>query len=88
MRSVLVLEKTLYLQILGRIMDGMIWLEGFTKISNKIMAVIFRFGEGVARSNNSSIVVLFCIIMSIDVFGYIKIFCVFVCIFCIEILSR
>ena len=29
----------------------LVWLECFVKIVDKIMAVLFRFGEGVARSN-------------------------------------
>lgn len=31
-------------------MDGVVWPECFVKIADKIMAVFFRFGEGVARS--------------------------------------
>ncbi|CAI9115869.1 OLC1v1016878C1 [Oldenlandia corymbosa var. corymbosa] len=50
-KSVLVSEKILCHQVLGNVMDGVIWPECFTKISDKIMAVFFRFGEGVARSN-------------------------------------
>nr|XP_043637639.1 exocyst complex component EXO70I-like [Erigeron canadensis] len=50
-RTVFVSEKTLCNQVLGNIMDGMIWQECFVKIADKIMAVFFRFGEGVARSN-------------------------------------
>lgn len=50
-KSVLVSEKALCSQVLGSILDGMIWPECFTKIADKIMAVFFRFGEGVARSN-------------------------------------
>lgn len=55
-RSVLVSEKTLCSQVLGSISiitdDGIsVWPECFTKIADKIMAVFFRFGEGVARSN-------------------------------------
>lgn len=48
--SVLVSEKRLCNQVLGSIMDGLIWPECFVKIADKIMAVFFRFGEGVARS--------------------------------------
>ncbi|KAF2324264.1 hypothetical protein GH714_011420 [Hevea brasiliensis] len=44
-------EKKLSNQILGGIMDGVVWLECFVKIADKIMAVFFRFGEGVARSS-------------------------------------
>ena len=29
----------------------LVWLECFVQIADKIMAVFFRFGEGVARSN-------------------------------------
>ncbi|KAL4559630.1 hypothetical protein LXL04_031773 [Taraxacum kok-saghyz] len=50
-RTVFVSEKTLCHQVLGNIMDGAIWQECFVKIADKIMAVFFRFGEGVARSN-------------------------------------
>lgn len=50
-RTVFVSEKNLCNQVLGNIMDGMIWQECFVKIADKIMAVFFRFGEGVARSN-------------------------------------
>ncbi|GKB76157.1 exocyst complex component EXO70A1-like protein [Tanacetum coccineum] len=32
-------------------MEGVIWQESFGKIADKIMAVFFWFGEGVARSN-------------------------------------
>ncbi|GLT76451.1 hypothetical protein SLA2020_481070 [Shorea laevis] len=32
-------------------MDGLVWLECFVKIADKIMAVFLRFGEGVARSS-------------------------------------
>lgn len=50
-KRVFVPEKKLCNQILGGIMDGVVWLECFVKIADKIMAVFFRFGEGVARSN-------------------------------------
>ncbi|KAK9069949.1 hypothetical protein SSX86_010347 [Deinandra increscens subsp. villosa] len=50
-RTVFVSEKNLCNQVLGNIMDGMVWQECFVKIADKIMAVFFRFGEGVARSN-------------------------------------
>ncbi|XP_002510086.2 exocyst complex component EXO70I [Ricinus communis] len=50
-RIVFLSEKKLSNQILGGIMDGVVWLECFVKIADKIMAVFFRFGEGVARSN-------------------------------------
>ncbi|KAL8232185.1 hypothetical protein R6Q57_001963 [Mikania cordata] len=50
-QNVFVSEKTLCNQVLGNIMDGMVWQECFIKIADKIMAVFFRFGEGVARSN-------------------------------------
>ncbi|KAD4584669.1 hypothetical protein R6Q59_036498 [Mikania micrantha] len=50
-QNVFVSEKTLCNQVLGNIMDGMVWQECFVKIADKIMAVFFRFGEGVARSN-------------------------------------
>lgn len=50
-KSVLVSEKILCSQVLGSIMEEVIWPECFTKISDKIMAVFFRFAEGVARSN-------------------------------------
>ncbi|KAM7490396.1 hypothetical protein LguiA_033317 [Lonicera macranthoides] len=50
-KTVFVSEKNLCNQVLGNIMDGEIWHECFVKIADKIMAVFFRFGEGVARSN-------------------------------------
>ncbi|KAI3460145.1 hypothetical protein Pfo_016808 [Paulownia fortunei] len=50
-KAVLVSEKNLCNQVLGNIMEGMVWPECFIKIADKIMAVFFRFGEGVARSN-------------------------------------
>lgn len=50
-KTVCVSEKKLCLQVLGKIMDGVIWPECFVKIADKIMAVFFRFGEGVARSS-------------------------------------
>ncbi|CDP01273.1 unnamed protein product [Coffea canephora] len=50
-KSVLVSEKNLCSQVLRSIMEGVIWPECFTKIADKIMAVFFRFGEGVARCN-------------------------------------
>ncbi|XAR61972.1 hypothetical protein NMG60_11016535 [Bertholletia excelsa] len=49
-KAVLVAEKNLCGQVLGNLMDGVIWQECFVKIADKIMAVFFRFGEGVARS--------------------------------------
>ncbi|KAK9165345.1 hypothetical protein Scep_000536 [Stephania cephalantha] len=51
LKTVLVSEKNLCNQVLGGLMDGAIWPECFTKIADKIMAVFFRFGEGVARSS-------------------------------------
>ncbi|KAK6938569.1 Exocyst complex subunit Exo70, C-terminal [Dillenia turbinata] len=50
-KTVFVSEKNLCNQVLSNIMEGSIWPECFIKISDKIMAVFFRFGEGVARSN-------------------------------------
>ncbi|KAJ8762476.1 hypothetical protein K2173_007915 [Erythroxylum novogranatense] len=50
-KKVLVSEKRLCNQLLGGIMGGAVRLECFVKIADKIMAVFFRFGEGVARSN-------------------------------------
>ncbi|KAK3025448.1 hypothetical protein RJ639_041334 [Escallonia herrerae] len=50
-KTVFVSEKNLCNKVLGNIMDGVIWPECFVKIADKIMAVFFRFGEGVARSN-------------------------------------
>ncbi|KAL8487690.1 hypothetical protein ACS0TY_023684 [Phlomoides rotata] len=51
-KTVVVSEKTLSNRVLGNIQQGItIWPECFVKISDKIMAVFFRFGEGVARSN-------------------------------------
>ncbi|XP_073020617.1 LOW QUALITY PROTEIN: exocyst complex component EXO70I-like [Primulina eburnea] len=50
-KVVFVSEKNLCKRVLGNIMEGMVWPECFIKIADKIMAVFFRFGEGVARSN-------------------------------------
>ncbi|CAA2993163.1 exocyst complex component EXO70A1-like [Olea europaea subsp. europaea] len=50
-KVVFVTEKDLCNQVLGNIMEGMVWPECFVKIADKIMAVFFRFGEGVARSD-------------------------------------
>lgn len=50
-KTVLVSEKKLFSQVLGGVMDGLVWPECFVKIADKIMAVFFRFGEGVARSS-------------------------------------
>lgn len=50
-KTVIVSEKRLSIQVLGGIMDGVIWQECFAKIADKLMAVFFRFGEGVARSS-------------------------------------
>ncbi|KDP41610.1 hypothetical protein JCGZ_16017 [Jatropha curcas] len=50
-KSVFQSEKKLSNQILGGVMEGAVWLECFIKIADKIMAVFFRFGEGVARSS-------------------------------------
>ncbi|KAM5565884.1 exocyst complex component EXO70I-like [Rosa sericea] len=50
-KAVLVSEKNFCEQVLGGIMDGLVWPECFVKIADKIMAVFFRFGEGVARSS-------------------------------------
>ncbi|XP_030454407.2 exocyst complex component EXO70I-like [Syzygium oleosum] len=50
LKTVLVSEKRLCNQVLGNVMDGLVWPECFVKIADKIMAVFFRFGEGVARS--------------------------------------
>ncbi|XP_031270552.1 exocyst complex component EXO70A1-like [Pistacia vera] len=50
-KTVFVSEKKLCIQVLGGILEGVIWPECFVKIADKIMAVFFRFGEGVARSS-------------------------------------
>ncbi|XP_022768635.1 exocyst complex component EXO70A1-like [Durio zibethinus] len=50
-KTVFVSEKKLCKQVLGGLREVLVWLECFVKIANKIMAVFFRFGEGVARSN-------------------------------------
>ena len=50
-KKVLLAEKKLCERVLGDFMEGLIWPECFIKISDKIMAVFFRFGEGVARSS-------------------------------------
>ncbi|KAE8715635.1 hypothetical protein F3Y22_tig00110162pilonHSYRG00071 [Hibiscus syriacus] len=51
-KTVFVSEKKLCKQVLGGHSEVLIWLECFVKIADKIMAVFFRFGEGVARSNS------------------------------------
>ncbi|XP_008807171.2 exocyst complex component EXO70I-like [Phoenix dactylifera] len=51
-RLVLAAEKRLCRGALGGVMDGAVWPECFAKIADRIMAVFFRFGEGVARSSN------------------------------------
>jgi exocyst complex protein 7 len=51
-KTVFLSEKNLCNQVLANITEyGLLWLECFAKIADKIMAVFFRFGEGVARSN-------------------------------------
>ncbi|TKY57902.1 Exocyst complex component EXO70A1 [Spatholobus suberectus] len=50
-KKVLLSEKKLCERVLGDFMEGLVWPECFIKISDKIMAVFFRFGEGVARSS-------------------------------------
>ncbi|XWS14804.1 hypothetical protein CRYUN_Cryun35bG0039900 [Craigia yunnanensis] len=49
--TVFVSEKKLCKRVLGGLPEVLVWLECFVKIADKIMAVFFRFGEGVARSN-------------------------------------
>ncbi|XP_007018477.2 PREDICTED: exocyst complex component EXO70A1 [Theobroma cacao] len=51
LKTVFVSEKKLCKQVLGGLPEVLVWLECFVKIADKIMAVFFRFGEGVARSN-------------------------------------
>ncbi|KAI4337060.1 hypothetical protein L6164_015518 [Bauhinia variegata] len=50
-KKVLFSEKKLCNQVLGTVMEGLVWPECFIKISDKIIAVFLRFGEGVARSS-------------------------------------
>ncbi|KAL5559183.1 hypothetical protein UlMin_035394 [Ulmus minor] len=50
-KKVFVSEKKLCDKVLGGIMEGLVWPECFVKIADKIMAVFFRFGEGVTRSS-------------------------------------
>lgn len=50
-KTVFVSEKNLCKQVLGGLPEVLVWLECFVKIADKIMAVFFRFGEGVARSS-------------------------------------
>lgn len=50
-KTVFVSEKQLCSHVLGGLMDGLVWPECFVKIADKIMAVFFRFGEGVTRSS-------------------------------------
>ncbi|KAJ0985179.1 hypothetical protein J5N97_003535 [Dioscorea zingiberensis] len=51
LNSVFVAEKQLCARVLSPLMDAQLWPECFAKIADKIMAVFFRFGEGVARSS-------------------------------------
>lgn len=51
LNSVFVAEKQLCSRVLSSLMDSQLWPECFAKIADKIMAVFFRFGEGVARSS-------------------------------------
>lgn len=51
-KKVLAAEKQLCTQVLSGLLDGQIWFECFVKTADKIMAVFFRFGEGVARSSS------------------------------------
>ncbi|CAN0891832.1 Exocyst complex component EXO70I [Linum grandiflorum] len=52
LKTVFLPEKNLCRRILGGIdVGGAIWMECFVKVADKIMAVFFRFGEGVARSS-------------------------------------
>ncbi|XP_010927204.4 exocyst complex component EXO70I [Elaeis guineensis] len=51
-RLVFAAEKRLCSGALGGVLDGAVWPECFAKIADRIMAVFFRFGEGVARSAN------------------------------------
>ncbi|XP_068655314.1 exocyst complex component EXO70I-like [Aristolochia californica] len=50
-KGVLTSEKDLCKKVLSGLMGGVLWAECFVKIADKIMAVFFRFGEGVARSS-------------------------------------
>ncbi|KAK4274625.1 hypothetical protein QN277_017819 [Acacia crassicarpa] len=50
-KKVLFSEKKLSYRVLGKVMAGLVWPECFAKIADKILAVFFRFGEGVARSS-------------------------------------
>ncbi|PKA65640.1 hypothetical protein AXF42_Ash013054 [Apostasia shenzhenica] len=49
--TVLAAEKHLSRSVLSSAMDGAVWPECFAKISDRIMAVFFRFAEGVALSS-------------------------------------
>ncbi|CAN1135652.1 Exocyst complex component EXO70I [Linum perenne] len=51
LKTVFISEKKLSQRVMQGILDGAVWLECFIKIADKIMAVFFRFGEGVARSS-------------------------------------
>ncbi|KAL4181796.1 hypothetical protein AMTRI_Chr12g239230 [Amborella trichopoda] len=51
LKTVFESEKKLCQQVFNNIMEGSMWPECFVKIADKIMAVFFRFGEGVARSS-------------------------------------
>ncbi|WOL13838.1 hypothetical protein Cni_G22618 [Canna indica] len=50
-RTLFSAEKKLCRDVLGGLMGGAVWPECFAKIADRIMAVFFRFGEGVARSS-------------------------------------
>ncbi|KAG6522159.1 exocyst complex component EXO70I-like [Zingiber officinale] len=50
-QTLFALEKQLCRDVLGPLMDGVVWPECFAKIADRIMAVFFRFSEGVARSS-------------------------------------
>ncbi|KOM40181.1 hypothetical protein LR48_Vigan04g037900 [Vigna angularis] len=49
-KKVLFSENKLCEKVLGDFMEGLVWPECFIKISDKILVVFFRFGEGGARS--------------------------------------
>lgn len=51
LNKVLMSEKQFCNRVLIDIAEGIVWPECFIKIADKIMAVFFRFGEGVARSS-------------------------------------
>ncbi|KAI4321086.1 hypothetical protein MLD38_034507 [Melastoma candidum] len=72
LKNVFVSEKQLSNRVMGGVMDGLVWLECFVKIADKIMAVFFRFGEGVARGTKERPEKLFKLLDMFDALERIK----------------